>query len=77
MWKQLKTNRNTNNVDISTSQFYETFKRQSQPPALDMFETNFMFTISNDVTKNNIIITTKTKQNIVFQTHSERKNYEK
>ena len=30
MWKQLETNRNTNNVDITIRQFYETFKRQSQ-----------------------------------------------
>ena len=54
MWKQLKANRNTNNVDITTRQFYETFLRQSQPPALDMFDTHFMSTISNAVTNNNL-----------------------
>ena len=41
MWKQLRTNTNTNNVDFTISQFYETFKRQSQPSALAMFDTHF------------------------------------
>ena len=54
MGKQLKTNRNTNNVDITISQFYETFKRQSQPPALAMFDTHLMSTISNYVENNKL-----------------------
>ena len=54
MWKQLKTNTNTNNVDITISQFYQTFKRQSQPPALAMFDTHFMSTISNYVENNKL-----------------------
>ena len=54
IWKQLKTNTNTNNVDITISQFYVTFRRQSQPLALAMFDTNFMFTISNYVENNKL-----------------------
>ena len=69
MWKQLKTNRNTNNVDITIRQFYDTFKRQSQPPALDMFDTNFMSKISKSRQKRSKIL--------YFKRHSERKNYEK
>ena len=53
MWKQLKTDTNSNNVDITISQFYET-KRQSQPPALGIFDTHFMFTISNYVENNKL-----------------------
>ena len=41
-------------MDIFISQFYETFKRQSQPPALDMFDTHFMSTISNYVENNKL-----------------------
>ena len=54
MWKQLKTNKNKNNVDITISLFYETFKRQSQPPALAMFDTDCMSTISNYVENNKL-----------------------
>ena len=54
MWKQLKTNTNTNNVDITLSQFFESFKRQSQPPALAMFDTHVMSTISNYVENNKL-----------------------
>ena len=60
MWKQLKTN--TNNVDIPISQFYETFKRQSQPPALAMFDTHFMCTISNYVENNKLCYNNDTNE---------------
>ena len=53
MWKQLKTNTNTNNVDNNISQLYETFKRQS-PALLDIFATHFMSTISNYVENNKL-----------------------
>ena len=54
MLKQLKTNTNTSNVDITISQFYGIFKRQSQPPALAMFDTHFMSTISNYAENNKL-----------------------